>query len=60
MTDDENDRWHDGALAALRGQPCPSDDRHTREGYAYGLEGRKVQPVYPDRPEGYYHQAITD
>jgi hypothetical protein len=60
MTDEENNRWHDGAIAALKGRPCPSDDEHTREGYAYGLEERKVQPVPFDRPEGYYHQAIAD
>ena len=52
------DRWNDAVLAALRGQPRPADDPHSAEGYAHGLEARKVRPVMPERPEGYYHQPL--
>lgn len=49
------DRWNDAALAALRGKPCPGTDSDSLEGYAHGLEERKVRVVMPRRPEGYYH-----
>jgi len=57
-TDTEMDLWNDAALAAMRGKPRPADDPHSAEGYAYGLEARKVQVVMPERPEGYYHQPL--
>lgn len=60
MNDKEIDLWNDAVLAALRGQPCPSNSKASREGYSHGLEQRKVQPVGPERPEGYYHQPIAD
>jgi hypothetical protein len=54
------DLWTDAVLAALRGQPRPADDIHSVEGYAHGLEERKVRVVMPERHEGYYHQPLED
>jgi len=54
------DLWNDAVLAALRGQPCPAEDADSLEGYAHGLEARKVRVVMPERPEGYYHQPLED
>lgn len=52
------DRWHDGALAALRYKPSMSVDPDYLEGYAYGLEQRRVRVVEVVRPEGYYHAPL--
>lgn len=57
-TDTQIDLWNDAALAAMRGQPQPANDPHSAEGYAYGLEARKVRPIMPARPEGYYHLPL--
>ena len=56
--DYQMDLWNDAALAAMRGQPQPANDPYSAEGYAYGLEARKVRPVMPERPEGYYHLPL--
>lgn len=52
------DRWNDGAFDAYRGKPRATDDEDYLEGYAHGLNERKVRPVMPERPEGYYHAPI--
>jgi hypothetical protein len=52
------DRWSDAALAALRGQACPANDPDSLNGYAHGMDQRKVRVVMPERPEGYYHMAL--
>ena len=60
VTDAEIDLWNDAVLAAMRGLPCPADDSHSRDGYAYGLDARAVRVVMPERAEGYYHCALQD
>jgi hypothetical protein len=57
-TDDQMDLWNDAALAAMRGQPQPASDPHSAEGYAHGLEARKVCLHLLERPEGYYHLPL--
>jgi hypothetical protein len=57
-SDAEIDRWHDGALDALRGKPKAGDDKFYLEGFAHGLEERKVMVVIPARSEGYYHMPL--
>jgi hypothetical protein len=57
-TDTEMDLWNDAALAAMRGQPQPADDAISAEGYAHGIEARKIRPAMPARPEGYYHLPL--
>ena len=52
------DRWNDGALDGCRGNAAASDDADYLEGYAHGLESRKVRVTIPSRPEGYYHAPI--
>lgn len=56
--DDAIDRWNDGALDALRGRKALSDNPDYLEGYAHGLDQRKVRAVMPARPEGYYHAPL--
>ena len=58
MDDGAIDLWNDGALDALRGRQRASADADYAEGYAEGLEARKVRPLMLERPEGYYHQPI--
>lgn len=57
-SDEEIDRWNDGALDALRFKPKASEDKHYLEGYAHGEQERRVQVVMPARPEGYYHMPL--
>lgn len=57
-TIEEIDRWNSAALAAFRGKQCPASDPHSVAGYRYGLDARRVTPVMPIRPEGYYHAPI--
>lgn len=57
-TDAQIDRWHDGALDALRHKPKASDDPDYLEGFAHGEDQRNVRVVMPARPEGYYHQPL--
>jgi hypothetical protein len=61
MTYDDNDAaidaWNNGAIDGIRGNAQASDDRDYLHGYIHGAEQRKVRPVMPVRPEGYYHSA---
>jgi len=52
------DQWNDGALDGCRGRPKASAELAYLEGYAYGLDTRKVRVVMPPRPEGYYHTPL--
>jgi hypothetical protein len=56
MDDAQIDVWNDGVIDALRGKaPRGPGEPAYMEGYRYGIEARKVRPVMPVRPEGYYH-----
>ena len=52
------DRWHDGVLDALRGKVKASEDPDYLEGFAHGVNERRVRVVMPRRPEGYYHMPL--
>ena len=56
--DAKADRWNDGALDGCRGKTPASTDADYIEGYAEGIESRKVRVVMPHRPEGYYHAPL--
>lgn len=56
--DAEIDRWHDGALDALRLKAAASNDKHYLDGYAHGEQERRARVVTPARPEGYYHMPL--
>jgi len=53
------DQWNDGALDGCRGRPKASAEIAYLEGYAHGLDTRKVRVVMPVRPEGYYHSRLA-
>lgn len=55
--DEAGDRWNDGALDGIRLRPKASEDPDYLEGYAHGVDQRKVRVELPARPEGYYHAA---
>ena len=56
--DERADRWTDGTLDGCRGKSAVTNDADYLDGYAHGLESRKVRVTAPSRPEGYYHAHI--
>lgn len=53
-TDAKIDAYQAGWFAGYRGEPRPAGVVEG-EGWADGQDARKVRPVMPRRPEGYYH-----
>ena len=49
--------WHQGVMANLRGEPCPTEP-HGRAGWLHREREKRVRVVMPVRPEGYYHAPI--
>lgn len=52
------DRWNNGAIDGCRGCRPASSDADYMEGYRHGRREAKVRPLWPSRPEGYYHSPV--